>query len=369
VTDGVNISGLSAHRLSIPLKTGYAIAYASYDTADNVVVSVETRDGFVGWGCAAPDTEVTGETVEDTLGALRDELAPALERAGDSPAEELLRMVEEAAPAAPAARAAVDVALFDLWGHHQGVPVQTLLGGARCEIPTSITIGIMDVDATCESASESVAAGFSILKIKGGRDAEEDIERIRALRRRLGAPVALRLDVNQGYSVRQAVSVMDALAGEIEFIEQPVDADDVDGLAELAARSVLPVMADESVLGPDDAIEILERGIPLLCVKLMKSGGITAAARVCDVARQHGARVMIGCMDELPISMAAAAHLALSHPAVAFADLDGHLDMQQRVATGGLVINNGRVSVTTEPGLGVRVDRHHLEELAAGKAF
>jgi L-alanine-DL-glutamate epimerase-like enolase superfamily enzyme len=107
----------------------------------------------------------------------------------------------------------------------------------------------------------------------------------------------------------------------------------------------------------------MRRGLKLVCVKLMKSGGLAAAARVCDVAWDHGARVMVGCMDELPISMAGAAHLALSHPAVAYADLDGHLDMIQRVATGGLEIHNGRASVTATPGLGVRVDESRLDEL------
>ncbi len=112
---------------------------------------------------------------------------------------------------------------------------------------------------------------------------------------------------------------MAALAGEIEFIEQPVDAGDLDGLAALAADASLPVMADEPVLGPEQADEVMRRGLRLVCVKLMKSGGLAEAGRVCDLAMRHGARVMIGCMDELPIGMAAAAHLALSHLAVAFA--------------------------------------------------
>jgi L-alanine-DL-glutamate epimerase-like enolase superfamily enzyme len=107
---------------------------------------------------------------------------------------------------------------------------------------------------------------------------------------------------------------------------------------------------------------VLRRGLRLVCVKLMKSGGLSAAARLCDIAHEHGARVMIGCMDELPISMAGAAHLALSHPAVAYADLDGHIGMVPRVATGGLEIRSGRVSVTTTPGLGVQVDERQLEE-------
>jgi L-alanine-DL-glutamate epimerase-like enolase superfamily enzyme len=220
----------------------------------------------------------------------------------------------------------------------------------------------MSIEDTSAAAAERLAQGFEILKLKGGRDPEEDIGKVGALRRAHGPKVVLRLDANQGYTVDQARVVMRALAQDIEFIEQPVAADDLDGLAALAADAVVPVMADEPVLGPDEADAVMRRGMRLVCVKLMKSGGLAAAGRVCDVALQHGARVMIGCMDELPISIAGAAHLALSHPAVAYADLDGHVGMVQGVATGGLEIRGGRVSVTATPGLGVRVDERQLDE-------
>jgi len=361
VSNVLSVSTLRVYRLEIPLETAYDISYGSFDAVENVVVRVETESGLAGWGCAAPDPHVTGESIEGNLDALRELLVPALRQSREATVEELLREVGEAAPRDPAARAAVDLALHDVWGKQRGVSVQALLGGTRRRIPTSITIGIMSIEDTCKAAAGHIAQGFQILKIKGGRDPEEDIARVRAVRRAHGPDVAIRLDVNQGYSVDQARRVMRALAEEIEFIEQPVGADDLDGLAVLASDGVVPVMADEPVLGPVQAREVMRRGLRLVCVKLMKSGGLAAAARVCDVAQEHGARVMIGCMDELPISMAGAAHLALSHPAVAYADLDGHLDMVQRVATGGIEIRGGRASVTATPGLGVRVDEGELD--------
>jgi L-alanine-DL-glutamate epimerase-like enolase superfamily enzyme len=361
VSDVLSVSTVRAYRLEIPLETSYDVAYARFDAVENLVVRIGTECGLTGWGCAAPDTYVTGETVEGNLGALREALAPALQRAGESAVEELLHGVAELAPSDPAARAAADLALHDLWGKLRGVSVQALLGGTRRGISTSITIGIMNIEETCVVAAERVAQGFDILKLKGGRDPEEDIERVRAVRRAHGPDLVIRLDANQGYSVDEARSVMGALAEEIEFIEQPVDAGDLGGLALLAAEGAVPVMADEAVLGLEEVTELMRRGLRLLCVKLMKSGGLAATARVCDFARQHGARVMIGCMDELPISMAGAAHLALSHPAVAHADLDGHIDMVQRVATGGMEIRSGEVSVTGKPGLGVQVDESRLE--------
>jgi L-alanine-DL-glutamate epimerase-like enolase superfamily enzyme len=363
VSEVLSVRTVRAYRLEIPLETSYDVAYGSFTAAENLVVRLETESGLTGWGCAAPDTQVTGESIEGNLDALREELAPALRGSGEATVEEWLRRIAQVAPKDPAARAAVDLALHDLWGKQRGLSVQALLGGTGREIPTSITIGIMNVPDTCAAAAKRFTEGFRVLKLKGGRDPEEDIGRVRALRRAHGPEVVIRLDANQGYSVEQARGVMGALAGEIEFIEQPVDAADLDGLAALAADAAVPVMADEPVLGPDQAEELVRRGLRLVCVKLMKSGGLAAAARVCDVARQRGARVMIGCMDELPISMAGAAHLALAHPAVTYADLDGHIDLVQDVATGGLEIHDGRVSVTAESGLGVRVDEGQLEKL------
>ena len=356
-----SVSTVQAYRLEIPLETAYDVAYARIDSVENLVVRVETESGLTGWGCAAPDSHVTGETIEGNLEALGEALAPALHRSGESTVEELLHGVAAVAPKDPAARAAVDLALHDLWGKQRGVSVQALLGGTGRGIPTSITIGIMNIEETSDAAAEHLAQGFEILKIKGGHDPEEDIRRVRAVRRAHGPDVVIRLDANQGYSVDQARAVMRALAEEIEFIEQPVDAGDLDALAALAADAAVPVMADEPVLGPDQADQVMRRGLRLVCVKLMKSGGLAAAVRVCDLAQRYGARVMIGCMDELPISMAGAAHLALSHPAVAYADLDGHVGMVQRIASGGLEIRSGRVSVTTTPGLGVQVDERELD--------
>jgi L-alanine-DL-glutamate epimerase-like enolase superfamily enzyme len=362
VKETLSVSTVRAYRVEIPLEEAYQLAYASFDVIENLVVRIETESGLIGWGCAGPDPHVTGENVAGNLDALREVLVPTLRRSRGSSAEQLLRELAEAVPEEPAARAAVDLALHDLWGKQRAVSIQSLLGGSRWEIPTSITIGIMSSEETLAAAAERRAQGFDVLKIKGGRDPDEDVARIRAIRRAHGPRLAIRLDANQGYSVGQARGVMQALAGEIEFIEQPVAAADLDGLAALSNQAILPVMADEPVLGPREAERVLERGLQLICVKLMKSGGLAAAARVCDLARQHGARVMVGCMDELPISVAGAAHLALSHPAVTYADLDGHIGMVQRFATGGLEVREGRVSVSAAPGLGVEVDEDRLDE-------
>ncbi len=176
MSEVLSVGAVRAYRVEIPLETAYEIAYTQIDSVENLVVRVETGSGLTGWGCAAPDPYVTGETIEGNLEALRELLTPALLQSGESTARELLRRVTQAAPSQPAARAALDLALHDLWGKQRGVPIQVLLGGTSRDIPTSITIGIMSVEESCEAAAEHCAQGFGILKIKGGGDPEEDIE-------------------------------------------------------------------------------------------------------------------------------------------------------------------------------------------------
>lgn len=358
----IDIQAVHTFKLSMNLKQGFAAACESCDKVENVIVSIGTESGTVGWGCAAPDTHVTGETVEGVIQTLRGRLAPALIEAPPAPFRKLISFLCEIAPESPAARAAIDIALHDLWCKQLGHPLIDVLGAYRDEIPTSVTIGISDRRTTLEQARAFAEQGFRILKIKCGKDPDEDIERVQAVKKELGAAVTIRIDANQGYNEKQTKKVVEKLAEDIELIEQPIDAKDIDGLAKLASELPIPVVADESVLTAADALEAFRKGIPVVNVKLMKTGGIAEAIRICDIAGMMGGKVMVGCMDEIPISMAAAAHLALSRPAVAYADLDGHIDLDQHVASGGINIEKGMASVTGRPGLGVEVRKKYLRE-------
>ncbi len=363
MSEPISIQAAHAFKLSIPLKAEFAVAYASYDRVETIVASVGADNGVVGWGSASPDEEVTGETIEATLKALTEKIAPALMEGHAAPPARLLRTVFDAAPEAPAARAAADIAIHDLWSKSIGCSLSSLLGAYRTTIPTSVTIGICDESETVERARALIDRGFSILKIKCGKNAEEDIARVKKLREAIGEKMKLRLDANQGYSLDDARKVAAALAPEnIEFMEQPTAAKDRESLIAFASESPIPVMADESALDAKDALDLFQAGVPLVNIKLMKCGGVREALRICDIALTLGKKVMIGCMDELPLSMAAAAAVALAHPSVAYADLDGHIDLEQRVAAGGVIVDNGVVSVTDRPGLGVEIRKQYLRE-------
>src|SRR5256712_3400070 len=355
----IRVLRVEAIPVSFRLTEGYRIAGHTYRTAENIVVKVDTSDGRTGFGCAAPAPEVTGEAPADALEARQDRLIPLLRMSDASDPAGFARRATEAAPAAPAARAACEMALLDLAGLRARVPLVRVLGIKRGRLPTSITLGIDEPRATLERARRHVAAGFRILKLKVGENWEEDLKTVLLLRQALGAGVLLRADGNQGYSEEAARRFLAALPpGSLELLEQPTAASDLQALRRLAEEFELPIMADESVLGAPDARRLVEaRAADLVNIKLMKSGGVGESMDIARTTHAAGIGAMIGCMDESRIGIAAALHFALAAPNVERADLDGHLDLADDVATGGVLIANGDVlPLLDRDGLGVSVN-------------
>ncbi len=355
----IRVVSAEAVPITFRLKEGYRIAGASFRSAFNVILKVNTSDGRTGFGCAAPSEEVTGESPAACLEALESRLIPILRGSDVADLAGVDARAAAAAPGCPAARAAVDIALHDLLGRRAGVPLARVLGMRRARLPTSITLGIEDDPAaTLERARRHVASGFRILKIKTGENWEADARLIRVLREALGPGIVLRADGNQGYSEEDARRFLSALRpGDLELLEQPTQADDLSALARLAAGSDVPIMADESIQSAEDARRIVEaRAADLVNIKLMKSGGIAEALRIADITRAGDLGAMVGCNDESRISIAAGLHVALAAPNTERADLDGHLDLEDDVARGGVRIEDGYLLPSEEAGLGVRVD-------------
>jgi L-Ala-D/L-Glu epimerase len=355
----IRVVSAEAAPITFRLKEGYRIAGASFTEAYNVILKVTTSDGRTGFGCAAPAEEVTGESPAACLHALRGILIPLLRESDAGDAGGFARRAERLAPGCPAARAAADIALHDLMGLREGRPLVDVLGRRRARMPTSITLGIEDdPDVILERALRHVAAGFRILKIKTGESWEADARLIRALRATLPPGILLRADGNQGYTEDEARRFLGALApGDLELLEQPTRAGDRGALARLAAASDVPIMADEAVTSPEDVAAIVQAGgADLVNIKLMKSGGIVGGMAIARRAAASGIGAMVGCNDESRISIAAGLHLALSAPGVERADLDGHLDLADDVARGGVEIEGGDLVPLERPGLGVTVD-------------
>jgi len=345
--------------ITFRLREGYRIAGHHFTSAEHVLLKIVTSDGRTGFGCAAPSEEVTGESPAATLTALRDVLIP-LVRGGDpeSP-ESLMAQAALVAPDVPAARAAVDMALLDLRGKGAGVPLYRLLGPARTRLLTSATLGIEDdIAASLDRARRYVAEGFRVLKIKVGEDWEADARLVAALRAAFGAALIIRADANQGYDESSAARFLRAVEPlGLELLEQPTPVTDFDVLRRLRAASTIPIMADESAVTEADVTRVLAAGAAdLLNVKLMKAGGVLAGLAIGRRAAVAGIGLMIGCNDESRISIAAGLHLALACPSAGRADLDGHLDLQDDVARGGVRFRDGFLEALEEPGLGVSAD-------------
>lgn len=351
----MRIRAVTARRVDMPLAEPYQIAYETVDAAANVLLRLDAGR-LSGWGCAAPDLPVTGESPEDTLALLAGPVAEALAGADPLRPVAVLRRLKPLLEGRPAARAAVDMALWDLTGRTAGLPLWRLFGGFRTRIRTSVTVGILPRTETVARCRDHVAAGFRCLKLKGGLDPDGDAERLRAVREAVGPRIELRFDANQGYTLEQFRRFMAASApAGLELIEQPTSRHLPELMGRVTSESALPIMADESLMDLRDAFRIARRDLAdMVNIKLMKVGGLTRALDIDAVARAAGLEVMVGCMDEAALGIAAGLHFALARPNVHYADLDGHLDLRDDPTDGAVVLKDGWLYPADGPGLGWR---------------
>lgn len=287
---------------------------------------VRTDDGAVGYGEAVATPIITGDTVGSIEAALRTTLREAISGRELDDFEDLLRCVQTALTGNRSAKAALDIALHDLRAQALGLPLHRVLGAGSGSARTDVTVSVDTPAAMAEQAAARVAEGFDRLKLKVAVDPRIDVERVRRVRDAVGPDVSLRLDANQGWTAKQAVAIVGALERAevgIEFVEQPVPAHDLAGLAFVRDHVESPVMADESVATPADALEIIDRGAAdLINIKLMKAGGLRPARQVADIAAAAGIATMVGGMMATGLGVAADTALAATMPEHVVHDLD-----------------------------------------------
>lgn len=355
----MKITDITLGMLRVPLKTPFKTALRTVEQVEDIVVMLHTDEGHIGYGEAPPTAAITGETHGSIVHAIRHHIASRLVGEDIADLNRVTGLIQGALAKNGSAKAAVEMAAYDLWGQLHGAPVYALLGGGVPALTTDLTISVNDVDVMVADALAAVHEGYTALKIKVGKDIATDVDRVRAIYDAVAGRASLRLDANQGWTAKDAVRVLTLLeqAGVVlDLVEQPVPAHDLEGMRYITSRVSTPVMADESVFTPADVTEIIRlRAADIINIKLMKAGGITNALRIADIAGAHGIPCMMGCMLESSISVTAAVHVAIARSAIITRiDLDGPSLCIFDPVEGGVRFDGPRITVSDAPGLGVR---------------
>ncbi len=354
----MRIEKIELGTITLPLAHPFKTALRTVEHIHDIVVRVTDDEGRVGYGEAPPTAVITGDTLGSITCAIEEFIAPAIVGMDLADLDAVMAklngcMVHNSSP-----KAAVDMALYDLWAKAQGKPLYQLLGNAKASFETDLTISVNPTEEMVRDALEAVEKGFHILKIKVGKEGLADVERIAAIREAVGPDITLRVDANQGWTAAQSVAIIKKLEDKglnIQLVEQPVPAEDIAGLKFVTGQVDTPILADEAVFSPQDAANLITiRAADYLNIKLMKTGGIWNALKICKLAKQHGMECMIGCMLESQISVAASAHLCAGQSAITMADLDGPSLCATPPMAGGPRFDGAVIAMTEDPGIGVR---------------
>lgn len=343
--------------ISVPLRVPFKTALRSVNSVEDVVVEIHTDTGAVGYGEAPPTGVITGDTTGAIIGAMKDHIIKTLVGRDVDDFESVTKALNGCIVHNTSARAAADMALWDLYGQLHNIPVYKLLGGGRSSIVTDITISVNKPEEMQRDAINAVERGYDCLKVKVGSDPSLDVARLSAIREVVPKDICIRIDANQGWTPKQAVRIISMLEDanlDAELVEQPVKAGDLEGMRYVTQRVYTPILADESVFTPADAIRILESGAAnLVNIKLMKTGGLYNAMSIASIARALDAECMMGCMLEGNVAVTAAAHAAMARGSVTRIDLDGPALCTENPVHGGAQFNGSRITLPDAPGLGI----------------
>ena len=361
----MKITAIHLYAIHLPLHEPFVISYHTYNFMPSIIVKIETDEGITGYGEAVADEHVTGETWEGTYQTIKNILAPAVLGHNPLEIERLHDLMNKTIYTAPTAKAAIDIACFDILGKKIQQPVFQLLGGRyHDEFPITHVLSIADPEVMANEASAHVAMGYQSFKMKVGTNAKQDVKRIQAVRARLGEDIAIRVDVNQGWknSATTLVALNQLQNCNLDWIEQPVMADDIDGMVEIKSKSLIPLMIDEGLKGTREMLEIIQkRAADKVNIKLMKCGGIYPALKLAHQAELAGLDCQIGSMVESSIGSAAGYHVAFSKKNITTVELTGPLKFTKDI--GNLAFDVPYIRLSDNPGLGVDINEETLKEL------
>ncbi|MCM3571024.1 mandelate racemase/muconate lactonizing enzyme family protein [Neobacillus mesonae] len=361
----MKITEIQLYAIRLPLFQPFVISYHTYADMPSIIVKITTDEGIIGYGEAVPDEHVTGETWEGVFHIIKSTLGPVLIGKNPLEIEKIHELMNKTIYFAPAAKAAIDIACYDILGNKLKQPVYQLIGGRyHDDFPITHVLSIAAPEKMAKEASLMVEKGYRSFKMKVGTNVKDDVERIKAVRAEIGPDIAIRVDVNQGWQTSGATltALKQLEEYQIDWIEQPVAADDIDAMAEVKLKTTIPLMIDEGLKGTREMREIIQkRAADKVNIKLMKCGGIYPAVKLAHQAELAGIECQIGSMVESSIGSAAGYHVAFSKKVITSVELTGPLKFSKDV--GDLAYDVPFIRLTDKPGLGVKVNEDMLNEL------
>lgn len=361
----MKIKKIELFAIDLPLVEPFIVSYETYPSMPSILVKMTTACGHVGWGESVPDEHVTGETAESTLAILQNKLAPLLIGQNPMEFERIHELMDKAVYGVPAAKAALDIACFDVTGQKLGVPVYQLIGGRyHKKFPITHVLSIGEPKKMAQEAAERMEQGYRSFKMKVGTELSKDVARIQAVRDCVGKEIAIRVDVNQGWGTSantvKALRELEELG--LDWLEQPVKADDIDAMVDIKSKTTIPLMIDEGLHGMKEMAEVIaKRAADKVNIKLMKCGGIYPAVKLANMAEMAGIECQIGSMVESSIGSAAGFHVAFSKKVIKSVELTGPLKFSKD--PGNLKYDVPFIELNERPGLGIDVDETVVAEL------
>lgn len=362
----MKIESIEAFKVRIPTKGDYKMARGTHRALDTVIVRLITDTGVVGVGDSHQGVAgYTPETVDTMHALITNAYAPVLVGRELEGVEELHRLLTETRMGNPFARSAVEMALFDALARARGISVAAMLGGpVRDHLALSASIGIDEPEVVAETAKGYVDGGYSTIKVKVGTpDVQKDIARVRAARQAVGDAVRIRIDANAGYDLPQALTFLRGVGDlGIEHVEQPVPGVDIDGMIRLRQLGAAPIMADESVVTPQDAYRFISAGAgDAIKIKITKVGGYINARKIIEICESAGITLVIGQGLCSSLEAAGEAQIACAFAHVSpVAEMVGPTKLRDDLATQPMDLNGGSLALPEGPGIGLELSEEKL---------
>ncbi len=364
----MEISGIEIIPIKIPTIDAYSLSFGTVTAATSVIIKLYTDNGTYGIGDTSPCPMFSYESSESVVGILQNYLFPAIKGMDPYNIEHIHKAMDEAVKGNPFAKAAIDIALYDIIGKLLNIPIYKLLGGCFVKkLPLLWPLLGSDAETNVKEATKAIKRGFKSIMIKVGQNVPDvDIERVSAVRKAIGEEIIIIVDANQGWTRSTAIKCIRKMEPfNIAWIEQPVPRWDIDGMKSIKDTVSTPISVDEGLCSLNDAIAIIKgNAVDIASIKLQKSGGFCKAKKIAAIMEAGNIPIFINSMIETGGSVSASLHFAVSIPnAITFsAALMSTLRLKDDITKeGSLLIKDGFILVTDKPGLGIELDQKKID--------